>query len=158
LIKARDEMGVTQYCGKIYAIGGWSCSSLNNVEVYDPVKKTWKKIRSMPTARDRLAAVTYNEKIYAIGGRDSDENSLDMVEIYDPKKDEWTEANSFMPTPRRWAGIAEYEGKIYVIGGEDDNFNAVNVVEDYVPGVKQHKKEKNQKEKPNLLGTISGKK
>ena len=117
---ARGALSVTEYGGKLYAIGGYDRKANNaQVEVYDPVRNVWSTAASLPTPRDHLATATVGGKMYAIGGRiDGDyHQNLAVVERYDSSADRWTRVSD-LPTARSGITAAIVEGKIYVMGGE----------------------------------------
>ena len=100
---ARGALSVTEYDGKLYAIGGYDRKTNNaQVEVYDPVRNVWSTAASLPTPRDHLATATVGGKIYAIGGRiDGDyHQNLAVVELYDSSADRWIRVSD-LPTARR---------------------------------------------------------
>lgn len=107
--------------GKIYVIGGGKTaySSLNVMEVYDPVTDTWDTTKTpMPTARAELCVAAVNGKIYAIGGATAHMGSpLGMVEEYDPQTDTWDTNKQPMPTARMGAACGVFNNKIYIAGG-----------------------------------------
>ncbi|MDF0652827.1 MAG: kelch repeat-containing protein [Nitrospira sp.] len=117
---ARGALSVTEYEGKLYAIGGYDRKANNaQVEVYDPILNTWTTGASLPTPRDHLAAATVAGKIYALGGRVNGDYSqnLAVVERYDPATDRWTRVSD-LPTARSGITAAVAGGRIYVFGGE----------------------------------------
>lgn len=117
---ARGALSVTEYEGKLYAIGGFDRKANNaQVEVYDPVRNVWSTVAPLPTPRDHLATATVAGKIYAIGGRvDGDySRNLAVTERYDPVTDRWARISD-LPTARSGITAAVVEGKIYVMGGE----------------------------------------
>ena len=128
---ARAYHQVAVIDGKIYAIGGYNCSSaLNSVEEYDPTTDTWITKESMLTARDSFQVAVVGGKIYAIGGHNG-KNALNSVEEYDPATNTWTTKAS-MTYARSYPHVAQLNGKIYVIGGLNSN-NILNSVEEYDP-------------------------
>jgi N-acetylneuraminic acid mutarotase len=52
----------------IYAIGGYTTTSVATNEAYDPSTNTWSTKTSMPAARRGHSASMVNNIIYAIGG------------------------------------------------------------------------------------------
>lgn len=117
---ARGALSVTEYDGKLYAIGGYDRKANNaQVEIYDPVRNVWSTAASLPTPRDHLAAATVAGKIYAIGGRiDGDyHHNLAVVELYDSSADRWIRVSD-LPTARSGITAAVVEERIYVFGGE----------------------------------------
>ena len=125
--------------GKIYVIGGCKTlsSSLNTMEVYDPVTDTWDATKEdMLTARVELCVAVVNGKIYAIGGSPfhNGGTALGMVEEYDPLNDSWI-TKSPMPTARKGAACGVINNKIYVAGGSSSasGYAASNKLEVYDP-------------------------
>src|SRR4051794_7102937 len=86
--------------GRIYVFGGSDVNgeSIETVQVYDPVTKTWGVSASMPTARSDAAAVAGKDGlIYVIGGLQSFSfgggrafSYRKTVEAYDPVGRRWT--------------------------------------------------------------------
>jgi N-acetylneuraminic acid mutarotase len=103
--------------GKIFLIGGMDIkgNSLNLVEEYDPVNRTWTIRSPMPTKRVGADSVVFNNEIYVIGGR-SENSVLSVVEKYNPATDKWTSLSG-MPTARWNLMTEESGGKIYAFGG-----------------------------------------
>ena len=130
--------GSCELNGKIYVIGGSQTisSSLNVMEVYDPVTDTWDTTkRDMPTARAELCVVAVSGKIYAIGGATAHAGSpLGIVEEYDPQTDTWDTNKQPMPTARMGAACGVFNNKIYVAGGSPGlNHVPSNKLEIYDP-------------------------
>ena len=117
---SRGALSVTEYDGKLYAIGGYDRKSNSAaVEVYDPTRNTWASQSPLPTPRDHLTAATVSGKVYAIGGRlngDYQQN-LSVTEVYDPVADRWARAAD-LPTARSGITSSVVGGKVYVFGGE----------------------------------------
>lgn len=117
---ARGALSVTEYDGKLYAIGGYDRTANSAaVEVYDPVRNRWASLAPLPTPRDHLAAATVSGKVYAIGGRVNGDyhHNLAVTERYDPTTDRWTRVAN-LPTARSGITAAAVDGRIYVFGGE----------------------------------------
>ncbi len=117
---ARGALSVTEYKGKLYAIGGFDRKANNaQVEVYDPARNEWTIAAPLPTPRDHLATATVAGKVYAVGGRVNGDYSrnLAVVEMYDPAIDRWKRVSD-LPTARSGITAAVIEDKIYVLGGE----------------------------------------
>jgi N-acetylneuraminic acid mutarotase len=123
--------------GKIYVIGGGKTlvSSLNTMEVYDPVTDTWDTTKAdMLTARVELCVAVVNGKIYAIGGSPfhNGGTALGMVEEYDPLTDSWI-TKSPMLTARKGAACGVINNKIYIAGGSASVYVGSNILEVYDP-------------------------
>jgi N-acetylneuraminic acid mutarotase len=113
-------LSVTEYEGKLYAIGGYDRKANSAaVEVYDPQRNTWAARAPLPTPRDHLATATVSGKVYAIGGRLNGDyrRNLSVTEVYDPVTDRWALAAD-LPTARSGITAAEVGGRVYVFGGE----------------------------------------
>ena len=109
---------------KIYVVGGankkiFKLVNTPALEIYDPLKNSWKTLAPMLTPRDHLTTSSANGKLYAIGGRVNlnFHNNLDTNEVYDPKANRWTRLT---PLPTKRSGITSQtlERKILVFGGE----------------------------------------
>ena len=117
---SRGALSVTEYDGKLYAIGGYDRKSNSAaVEVYDPTRNTWASQSPLPTPRDHLTAATVSGKVYAIGGRLNGDyqRNLSVTEVYDPVADHWARAAD-LPTARSGITSSVVGGKVYVFGGE----------------------------------------
>ena len=137
---SRSWSAAVTYAGKIYIIGGCSCSSncqqfganeVGSLEVYDPLSDTWTTKMPMPTARIGAAAAVVNGKIYVMGGFNQDYWSEDsIVEQYDIATNSWSR-KSPMPTGRSWFKAVVLNNKIYALGGV--GYGYLNNVEMYDP-------------------------
>ncbi len=123
---ARSSFGVGVVNKKIYAIGGFPITNVN--EEYDPSTDTWTTRKPMPTARMGFAITVYQNKIYVIGGETDWSSSkgcyiqTNVNEVYDPATDSW-ETKAPMPAPRSQMTASTVDDKIYVIGGIVDPLN-----------------------------------
>lgn len=110
---------------KIYVIGGYNGSYLNNVEVYDPKTNSWETKAPLSIARRSLTSSVIDGKLYVVGGYNGKE--LNTLEVYDPTTNTWeTKAN--MPTSRGYQLQSEaVNGKLYVIGGSESYTNKVEM-------------------------------
>lgn len=122
----RTEFGVATVNDKLYAIGGYSGSTLHTVEEYDPATNTWTTKADMPTARALLVVTAVNNKIYAIGGMNYTNPNyvtyINSTEEYDPATNTWIR-KADIPIPpafnsvlgNLFIGGAAANGKIYVV-------------------------------------------
>ncbi len=122
----RMEFGTAVVNDRIYAIGGYSGSTLSLVEEYDPTTDSWTRKADMPTPRRQLVVAAANDRIYAIGGM-SFTNPNDVTysfatEEYDPATNSWTTKADFpMPLPinsvlgNAFIGGVAANGKIYIV-------------------------------------------
>ena len=110
----RQELGVAELNGKIYAVAGLAGRGNAN-EIYDVATNTWSFGADLPVVTDHPWSVTHNGRVYVGGG------STNRVFRYDPAANSWQEiAPSFYVhggTPA--AGVID--GKIYVAGGNGGN-------------------------------------
>lgn len=74
-------------------VGGFDGShALRCVEVYDPVRNTWRMLGSMTVARSNAGVAALGDVICAVGGFDGN-NFLNTLEVYDPETDEWSDCS-----------------------------------------------------------------
>jgi N-acetylneuraminic acid mutarotase len=99
---------------KIYVAGG--AGAMKQLEVYDPVTNTWKKLRSMKTGRNHCAGAFIAGKFYVVGGRGS-RNAETAHEVYDPQTNKWTR-RAPLPTGRSGIAVGAVNGELFVFGGE----------------------------------------
>ena len=132
----RHECSGAAVNGKFYLMGGRGDKP---VEVYDPAKNNWTKLKGAPFEMHHFQAVTYKDKIYVIGaftGGYPHETPVGNVYIYDPEDDSWTKSHE-IPTERRRgaAGLVVYKDKFYLLGGAQDGHWADNrdYVDEYDP-------------------------
>ena len=107
----------------VYILGGQDHGkTINNMERYDLVSKTWKVMAPLSVARNFFAAVEYGGLIYAIGGGGRQENYVDSIEslksceVYDPAQGTWSPLPD-MKYSRRMHCVTSHRGRIYVTGG-----------------------------------------
>lgn len=111
----RQEVGVAEVNGKIYAVGG--LPRTNRVQEYDAANNSWRIVAPLPIPGgvDHTATAAVGGRLYVIGGN-TNSGSTNAVFEYDPARDQWTQKAS-MPTARNALAGAVIEGKIYVVGG-----------------------------------------
>lgn len=122
--------GFCAYRNELWLVGGMSqdvsgrLRLLEEVECYDPVQKTWKKIFSkLPSPRCFCTLVVCSQKIYILGGttyrgsrRNETVESIPDVDCYDDKRDEWIPRTP-LPNPRHCVSAASIGGVIFIMGG-----------------------------------------
>lgn len=77
---------------KTYVIGGVTGSigtPVQEIEIYDQMKKTWTVSAKMITPRSKACSVNMNGRIYVIGGVDKNGNSLSTIEYFDVYKNKF---------------------------------------------------------------------
>lgn len=87
---------------------------------YDPIKKTWAKLRSPSVQRPHSAMAAFEGKLILIGGYDA-ENKItreNSVEIYDPETNSWTMGPPLpdYETTDHFHLTAVLNGKLHVVG------------------------------------------
>ena len=89
---ARQELGVVEFSGFLYAVGGRNASGwyLGTVEAYDLVSNAWATRAAMPTPRTRFGLAVVNGIIYAVGGETWGGAATAAVEAYEPATNTWT--------------------------------------------------------------------
>jgi N-acetylneuraminic acid mutarotase len=117
MLEARQELGVAELRGRIYAAGGYRVdhSSANTVEVYDPVTDRWSFAAPMPQGLNHPAAAVAEDRLYVLGGDDG-RGAVATTYEYDPRSNSWA-VRAPMPTPRSAPMAAVVGGRIYVAGG-----------------------------------------
>ena len=110
---ARYAHTVTLHDGAIYVIGGEGRGgAVEQVDVFDPVRRTWSTGAPMPDARAAHDAVAAGEVIYVLGGWSGDSPS-DIVQTYDPATGTWETAPS-LPEGMSRAGATFHDGRLWV--------------------------------------------
>ncbi len=132
----RTEIVAAALDGKIYAVGGFSRPSFNNildfaisreVEIYDPATNSWSTTAPLPEGRHHAGIVALDGFLYVIGGFAKSGFSVwqavSTVYQYNPATQTWRELKA-MPTARGALGVTVCQGKIYATGGYDGEQNA----------------------------------
>jgi N-acetylneuraminic acid mutarotase len=105
--------GVVTWNKKIYAFGGRTIASppeySNKLYEFDPSKKEWKELASMPEKKETKGAVV-NGKIYAIGGYNGKPSN--KIDVYDIATDKWNELIK-MPDGVSGNSVVAYENRIF---------------------------------------------
>ncbi|MCO5548043.1 hypothetical protein L7F22_001499 [Adiantum nelumboides] len=129
-VKHLSNFGTAALGGKIYVIGGGSDDvdpvtgdrgdivATNDVWVYDPIHRVWKKQAPMLMARAQFACCVLDDCIVVAGGFTSTRQFIASAEIYNPAADSWTSIADLCQTMKSPCSGAVLEGKIYVIHKE----------------------------------------
>ncbi|XP_038986010.1 F-box/kelch-repeat protein At1g16250 isoform X1 [Phoenix dactylifera] len=126
-------------CKKFLVIGGCylynkRSLAINDVILFDPFKKQWKRAANMQTARTDFACAVISNKVYVAGGGNSScTGGLSSVEVYDPCADRWEDLPP-MPFTLIECFSISYGGQFHVLGKREYNiqqdtyliFNPVN--------------------------------
>lgn len=123
----RYDFGTAVVDGKVYAIGGFSGSTLAVNEMFDPETGSWTEKAPMPTPRALLVVAAVQGKIYAIGGAHWTGPGYDgeysyATEEYDPATDSWSRKSDLPLDPpfgsslgNAFIGGTAVDGKILVV-------------------------------------------
>jgi len=113
----REGLTAVVLDGKIYAIGGkqQGYSSLNVVEIYDPLINEWFTAPPLMYERAYASSVVFNDKIYLFGGRDGSD-LVSEVEVYNPETTEWSLINTLSPA-REGLGAFTLGDSIILVSG-----------------------------------------
>jgi len=123
----RTDHALVGLGGKLYAVGGFSGSTLARVDSYDPASDTWTRKADLLTARREFAAGALNGKIYAACGMSwSNPNAVTYVgttEEYDPAGNVWTTrapcpigpASNSVYGNEHIGGSAAANGRLYMV-------------------------------------------
>ena len=126
---ALQQMSVARYAhvtvgarGKVYAIGGWSCSGTGTkaTEIYDPQLNTWTMGAPLPDHNHSAAAygILSDGKLHVVGGYDHTTNTVSRSHVvYDFDANTWSTAQD-LPAPRYWSSSGVLpDGRLIVAGG-----------------------------------------
>ena len=113
--------------------------SQDSVSAYDPVKKTWTDLPSMPGGRSSLDAAVLGDTVFVFGGwkmaGDSDSatwyQSAWSLNLADPNA-VW-QTTAAPPFKRRAVSVAAFAGKLFVIGGMQETGGPTTRVDIYDP-------------------------
>jgi N-acetylneuraminic acid mutarotase len=135
----RRAVGATLHNSLFYVTGGWNGQStqLAAVEVYDPVRRTWRTAAPLRSPRSQHHLVSAAGSLWVVGGWSAVEGLVPAVERFNTAQGTW-EVVTYLPTPRREPGVALWDGRIVVAGGFDGWSDAdldgyADVVEAYDP-------------------------
>ena len=116
--KPRFNASAVVYQNKIYLIGGRDESStLEDVEIYDPVQNSWSEAQDLHEKREGLSVHILNGKLHAIGGREDYYSMVNDIEWYDTAENKWKEASWEMENPRADFFSAVFHDTLYQFGG-----------------------------------------
>jgi N-acetylneuraminic acid mutarotase len=118
----REHTAAAAYQGELWIIGGrWSSTGeLRSVEIYDPVRETWRSGADLLTARGGFAVAVLGSHIFVAGGEVilSGRETLASVEIYNPELDEW-EPGPALPFAVHGVDGVAFGGQLLIMGGSD---------------------------------------
>lgn len=68
MIEHRSSLGVCILDGFLYALGGYNGqTTLNSVEMFNPLTREWSMVTAMNTRRSMLGVASLNGRLYAVG-------------------------------------------------------------------------------------------
>ncbi len=114
---ARSRMGVTNFNGKLYLIGGERTSGTTGlVEIFDPAIQKWLEGAAKPTAVANVQALALGDEIFVPGGCTTETEAVSAVEVFNPAENTWRTAAP-LPSPRCAYAATVYRNKLYLFGG-----------------------------------------
>lgn len=130
----RSSHGCVALNGKLWVVGGQASdsSTLDSVEVYDPITGVWTPVARLNSARCASPTCEVVEgKLWVLGGvcRYFVEPEW-MVEVYNPATERWSEG----PRPSRsFAAAVPFEDRLWLCGQGTLDDPAKNLLEVYDP-------------------------
>lgn len=120
---ARGALGLVAVGHTLYALGGKDGAGveIGPAERYDPGRRRWVDVVSLPAPRDHVAAFGYHNWACIAGGRSP---NTARVDCYDPAHRRWRRLPD-LPLPTSGAGAAVLHGQVLVGGGEDPAESAI---------------------------------
>lgn len=114
----RDHMGLVEFEGRLFAIGGRIDDFDHNtsyVDAYDPSVDAWTALAAMPSQRSGMAVTVYRGRIFAIGGERRG-GTFTNNEAFDPRANSWS-VYAPLPEGRHGTGAAVVNDAIYLPAG-----------------------------------------
>ncbi len=127
--KARTEVAVAAWSGRIYVIGGFDgfARTTSTVQVYDPTTDTWTMGPPLPRGVHHAMAAAIGDRLYLVGGF-SGVRFAPSHRVFAFDGSTWREVTP-LPEPLGASGIAVLDGRIHVVSGQG---RAGNVRSHYV--------------------------
>lgn len=132
-----DHQAAEVYGGRWYLFGGFSftdSSSMNEVQIYDPVTNGWSLGTPMPFPAGSCATALIGGKIYLAGGIVGSVTTNGAA-VYDPVSNTWAMIAP-MPVGRNHTAAGTDGTNFYIFGGRDGAnavANGYNTVQIYYP-------------------------
>ena len=118
---ARHEAALVSMNDRLYLLGG---RGMKNVEEFDPVTNTWRKLAKPPMQMHHFQAVVIGDKIAVIcafTGGYPHETPIPDIWLFDPVNDQWTKGPEIPENRRRGsAGVVVVGDLVYIVGGIQD--------------------------------------
>ena len=117
------------------AIGGWTTTPTNTVEVYNYLSNTWSISFSLPINSAYHGAAEIEETLYIAGGFAEQPVGymLDCLHSFNMSTMVWKELSSML-TKRCYIATSVLDGKLFALGGHD-GFDRLKTVEMYDPKI-----------------------
>jgi N-acetylneuraminic acid mutarotase len=121
---AREEALAATVNGKLYVFGGLFVPNYDataRVDVFDPARDTWARLKDMPIAFTHSPAVVDGQFVWFVGGYVGDHPGPGTRNVwrFDTKADTWTPGPQ-LPWPRGGGAAAIVGRTIYFFGGMDE--------------------------------------
>lgn len=142
-------LAMVPYKGQLYRVGGFTAMNKDGEDQdlrsqadfarFDPAKKTWETLPSLPEARSSHDAAIVGNTLYVVGGwnmegggRDTKWHDTALACNLDAEKLEWKPIAA-PPFQRRALALAAWNGKLYCIGGMQSKGGTTTQVAIYDP-------------------------
>ena len=127
LLHARKEACAVKASGNIFVFGGFS-AQLNgdtdviekNVEMYNPINKTWIDTTTWKNPTAGAGCIVVNNTVYILGGIESQNGKLkvsNQVVAFNPDTLKFDTSPINLTVARYFPAVASLNGMIYVFGG-----------------------------------------
>jgi N-acetylneuraminic acid mutarotase len=129
LPEIRQEHSVVALNGEVYVVGGYTpgngggLTPTDSVIAYDPVKNSWRDVKSFPGQLNHANIGVIGGKIYVGGFYTANGMTAGTTQsfVYDPAGDAWTEISPLPEGTERGAGcVAIVDDLMYVVGGQNN--------------------------------------
>lgn len=114
----REHLGVTAVKGRVYVVAGRTAgidTNLDIVEAYEPSRRAWSRLPSVPEPRGGTAAALVSNSIVSVGG-EAPEGTTRSVYRLDLATRRWRRLPD-MRTPRHGLAVVGFRGRVYAIAG-----------------------------------------
>ena len=136
LTVARGGLTTAAVGDRVCAAGGYTTgfgSTLDSVELRDPVGGAWTRVVPMKTPHGNPAAAGVDGRLYVIGGVRKTNDATNQGEVYDLATRQWDRIKNRPGGPVVGPGSAALDGRVYVVGGGKGK-DIGDVVTVYDPG------------------------
>uniref|UniRef100_A0A1B6D328 BTB domain-containing protein n=1 Tax=Clastoptera arizonana TaxID=38151 RepID=A0A1B6D328_9HEMI len=123
---AKSGLAAANFKDQIWVAGGVvaeedSLICTPTVEVYDPNKKKWQKVKNLRQPCCYSALFTFNNVLFLVGGnkgnsRNEDVGSMRTVDVWNSESQRWCHKTD-MNLARHAHSVCAIDGKMFIIGG-----------------------------------------